>query len=102
MDLGLDGALGLAEGQGEIGIGQAVDVPEHDGFALDGWERQEEFGPRLAVGSTFDDGGRARMRPGSRLDIEWDADVERERGPVAGGLGPWSGQVQDDRREPRP
>ncbi len=34
MDLGLDGAFGSAKGDGELGIGQAVDVAQDDGAPL--------------------------------------------------------------------
>ena len=45
VDLGLDGALGSVEGGGELGIGQAVDVAEHDGAAIGRRQGQQQAGP---------------------------------------------------------
>ena len=61
MDLRLDGALGSIEGDGEFGIAEAVDVPEHDGASIGGWQRQQEVGPvggGIAVASAMAAGPR--------------------------------------------
>ena len=67
VDLGLDGALRTAEGLRDLGVGQAVDVAEHDGRSVGGTgrlARRIAQASRAAWRSTIADGRAARERSG--------------------------------------
>jgi hypothetical protein len=53
VDLGLDRALGPAEGSGDVRVGQAVDVAEDQGCSVRGRQRHQAGCPALALGMTL-------------------------------------------------
>ena len=86
VDLGLDGALGSVEGVGELGIGQAVDVAQHDGAAIGGRQGQPAAPPS---GCRVDPAARRRGRDrsavvGDGFDLPGRSGVQRQRTLAAG------------------
>ena len=76
MDLGLDGALGSTEGDGDLRVGQAVHVSQHDGTAVGRGQRQEQASPVVGSIPCRDDGDRAVGLIDTRLEIAWQGEVK--------------------------
>ena len=67
MDLRLDGALGSIEGDGKLGIGQPVDVPEDDRRPVRGWQLRDQGRPAPVCLAPFNHGRRRSGWIGSRF-----------------------------------
>ena len=67
MDLRLDGALGSIEGDGELGVGQPVDVTEDDRRPVHGWQLRDKGRPATAGLAPVNHGRRRTRRIGGRL-----------------------------------
>ena len=90
MDLRLDGALGSIEGGGELRVGQAVDVAQHDRAAIRRRQGQQQLGPVGGRGA-----GRARRRPvrGPRPSEARGRPAAGRRATPNGGRWPVAGSV---------
>ena len=67
MDLRLDGALGSMEGDGELGVGQPVDVAKDDRRPVRGRQLRDEGRPATAGLAPVNHGNRRSRRIGGRL-----------------------------------
>ena len=102
-DLGLDGAFGPAERLGRLGDAQPVDVPEHDGGANGGRQRQERGGELAFRLPPIDGRGRRGPSVGSQVEARIQHRLELVRGlAIVVPSAPVAGEVDRDRRQPWP
>ena len=102
MDLGLDRALRAIQGDGELRVGEAVDMAQYDGAPVRGREGHQQGRPFAGDVPCLDRRGRSARVGGARLPVarQWHIEGDGDPPGVAAASQARTAEVEHDRGQP--